>query len=209
MTAFMDLTGRRFGRWTVERLWGNEPRRRHWRCLCDCGNVGRVLGDNLKSGKSLSCDCLRVEICTKHGMINHEAYSSWKAARNRCSNPNLEDYHNYGGRGITFCARWDDFNLFWKDMGPTWAEGLSIDRIDTDGNYEPENCKWSTPLEQAANRRNNVIIDTPQGRMTVTDAARVFEIKRVTLNARVRSGRTGADLFEKPRHHSFWHDETN
>lgn len=274
MTAFMDLAGRRFGRWLVQGVWEeNPPQKRYWRCLCDCGNVRRVLGDNLRSGKSLSCDCLRVEITTKHGMVDHPAYNSWKAAKRRCDNEDNEEYPNYGVRGITFCERWRDFSLFWHDLGPIWKAGLSLERVNVNGNYEPGNVCWATPFEQANNRRRDVIIvntphgpmtikqasetfgidkktltsrvkmgwpdsdlfasimrrgskskaepektqearrgrliETPMGKMTIAQAAEAFGVKRVTLQARILNGTPPDKLFEKPRHHSFWHDETN
>lgn len=186
MTEWIDLTGKRYGRWAVESLW--EPTNRNfWRCRCDCGNVRRVLGLNLRNGKSQSCDCLRKEIITKHGMVNHPAYTSWNAARKRCRYKNGDDYANYGGRGIEFDTRWDDFNQFWADMGPTWFKGSSLDRWpDTNGNYAPGNVRWATAREQGNNRQRHAMIPTPRGPMRIMEASIAYGIDYMTLYSRLK-----------------------
>lgn len=132
---------------------------------------------------------------TKHKMSHHPAYRNWAHAKDRCNNPNHKAYEAYGGRGIRMCGRWaDSFEDFWEDMGPTWQEDLSIERIDVNGNYEPHNCAWATRKEQANNRRNNVIINTPDGAMTLKQAAERYGFNYVTLQARIRYGYPEADL---------------
>lgn len=128
-------------------------------------------------------------------MSKHPAWTSWYQLRQRCNNPNAENYELYGGRGITYCERWDSFEAFWKDMGPTWRKGLSIDRYpDKDGNYEPANCRWATPQQQADNRNSNHMIPTPEGPMNVTQAAERFCLDPRTIFARIYYGWDEADL---------------
>ena len=91
----------------------------------------------------------------KHNMRNHPAYSSWGNMKNRCNNPNWERYADWGGRGISYDPSWEFFIDFWADMGDTWKPGLTLDRIDNDGNYNKENCRWTTPVKQSRNRRDN------------------------------------------------------
>lgn len=134
-----------------------------WKCLCDCGTECIVKGSHLKDGRQKSCGCLRSEITrdtkTKHGQAGTREYKSWSKAKARCYNVNDHKYPLYGARGITMCERWSSsFEYFFQDMGAA-PEGHTIDRIDVNGNYEPENCKWSTPKEQARNRQNTRSFD--------------------------------------------------
>jgi hypothetical protein len=106
----------------------------------------------------------------------------------RCYNPNKRGFELYGGRGIAVTSEWHDFNVFGRDMGATWRKGLSLDRIDTDGNYCKENCKWSTPKEQGNNRRTNRVIQTPNGEMTIAQAGDFFGLSAITIRSRIRYG---------------------
>lgn len=160
----LNLIGAKFGMLVVvgeaePLLPGNRTR---WICDCECG--GRVVArsDHLRSGDTSSCGCLRLAQGRRnlghrceHGMSSHPAYRAWTRMRNRCRNPQDPVYRYYGGRGISVCEAWDQaFEVFWADMGPTWAPGLSLDRIDNSGNYEPGNCRWATAVTQSRNRRN-------------------------------------------------------
>lgn len=165
MTKQKDLTGYRFGRWLVIEKHGDIDRKNYkeavWLCLCDCGNEGLVRSRMLlrNTCNSRSCGCVRSEkqrdnpSRLTHGLSKkHPLYPTWKTMRQRCNNPNNKKYHRYGGRGIRVCDRWDDFTNFVEDMGPSWGSGLTLDRRDNDGNYEPGNCRWVKPIIQANNR---------------------------------------------------------
>ena len=191
-TRVKDLTGLRFTRWTVLEFDPASTNVAYWLCVCDCGVRKSVFGGDIKRGGSRSCGCLALEIVTQqstcHGMTKHPAYGTWKQMRYRCQDPKNQGYPIYGGRGITVCTRWINFEYFWEDMGPSWKFGLSIDRINVNGNYELSNCKWSTAKEQAANRRTNITINTPRGPMIIAEASRQFGIPFNTIRQRVKAG---------------------
>lgn len=160
---FLDLTSHRFGRLVVTDLAGfTKFKQARWNCLCDCGRAKIVQSSNLRSGHVTSCGCYSQEIrerAKSHGYARkgarHSEYSAWAGMKRRCNNPKNVDFKDYGGRGIMVCDRWrDSFNAFLTDMGRKPSPKHSIDRINVDGNYEPSNCRWATPLEQRSNRRD-------------------------------------------------------
>ena len=166
MGKLIDLTGKPFGRLTAMCRAESEGRRPVWLCICECGEISYPLGENLRGGLSNSCGCLRVESLversTTHGNASRirrmPEYSVYCGMKNRCFNKNDDKYRYWGGRGISVCNRWlekkgQGFLNFFKDMGKRPSKKHSLDRIDNDEDYSPENCRWATPSEQSRNTR--------------------------------------------------------
>jgi len=155
----IDLTGNRVGRLLILEYAQPNDSRRAWVCQCDCGARVEIRGVNLRTGKTKSCGCFKADrmaegIGKRHGMYGTRENKSWSSMIERCTNPNVKSYADYGARGITVCDRWLSFENFFEDMGPR-PEGLTLDRKDNSLGYEPGNCKWSTAKEQQNNRRNS------------------------------------------------------
>jgi len=160
MPPFLDITGMMFGRLTALKLVGKTPAGMSlWLCACECGNKRVVMVSSLRYGSTTSCGCIRVEQQRKsflrHGMSGTREHHTWLSMLQRCYNENNPRYEHYGGRGISVCDEWrDDFAAFYRDMGPK-PIGLSIDRIDNDGDYNRDNCRWATASEQNYNTRRS------------------------------------------------------
>ncbi len=170
-----DILGAKFGRWTVLKRMANKYTHPMMLCRCDCGTEKEVKLPSLREGLSKSCGCLRDELSKvrvrTHGQTRTNTYRAWRSAKTRCGNPNNEKFPIYGGRGISMCPRWaNDFSKFLLDMGKCPA-GLSLERKDVDGNYEPGNCKWATRKEQANNTRTNIFVTLNGVRMTLHQCA--------------------------------------
>lgn len=164
MPPRIDLTGQKFGRLTVTGYSHTTNRKPYWHCVCECGNTTIVYGADLKKGHTKSCGCLQRKITRervfKHGQRHSRLYRIWCDMKTRCYNPNCRTFKYYGDRSITVCDEWkNDFQAFcdWA-MANGYHNDLSIDRIDVNGNYCPENCRWATPQEQASNRTSNHLL---------------------------------------------------
>lgn len=195
---FVDITGLKIERLTaVSKIRGTG----YWWWRCDCGNMVKTARNIILRGHTKSCGCLSAELvskrCRKTGLSGSRIYATWVAMQDRCSNPNNQEFKNYGARGIRVCDRWkgpDGFSNFLNDMGIP-EPGLSIDRINNDGDYDPANCRWANLFEQNRNKRSNIWLTLPDGRrMILKDAAVEMGIHHGTLLARYRKG---TDLFRK------------
>lgn len=177
----VDLNERAFNDLTVIGLGTCEPgKHKMWRCRCKCGKEVEYRGTQLTRSEVKSCGCARVENgtrqFTKHGLSKHSAYATWCRMMTRCHNPASQDFPEYGGRGIVVCERWHDVANFIADMGERPA-GASIDREKNHLGYEPGNCRWSNPTEQANNTRKNVHVEIDGRQVTLAEAARHAGVK--------------------------------
>lgn len=204
-----DLTGHTYGFLTMlrpsDRIAGH-GKKSIWWARCVCGKELEVPTDGFRSNRKPSpsnCGCKTPELRSKasqtHGMSKHKAFAVWRSMVDRCTLPTHQAWKNYGGRGITVCERWQkSFQNFWADMGPTYQEGLTIDRKRNNEGYSPENCRWVTPKTQSRNQRRNREIDTPAGRMLVCEAAELSGIGVTTLLYRLDNDWSTSELFLPP-----------
>ena len=195
-----DLTGQRFGRLTVIRYHDKLNGHLRWECVCDGGKEKIVSGPSLKGG-ARSCGCLLTEHNKKqivHGSEPKRLYRIWAGLRNRCSNPTNPDYRRYGSRGITVCGEWDDFTVFrdWA-LSHGYADDLSIDRIDVNGNYSPANCRWVSAKVQANNRTNNHKVSYKGETKNVSEWAEQYGIDISIFHAAIRRGKTVDEIVRR------------
>lgn len=196
-----DLTGKKFSRLTVieqlsERCVNGAVK---YLCLCECGNKSKVQANKLRSGVTRSCGCLTKDKATTHGMYKSTEHSSWRSMKNRCCNKNHMHYKNYGARGIKICNRWkNSFQNFYDDMGAKPSPKHSIDRIDNNGDYEPENCKWSTEIEQARNRRGTKMYTYKNETKYAREWMDIYEISNNVFYRRVNQGWSFDKIIETP-----------
>lgn len=192
-----DLTGRKYGSWTVLDKYEKRGHNWRWLCKCVCGKEKYVLADQLKSGRSKSCGCQRHNRRT-HGMTDTSIYNIWYAMRERCRLKTSTVYKHYGGRGISVAPEWNRFETFYEwAMNNGYKEGLTIDRIDNDGNYEPSNCRWATMKEQCRNRRNSILITHNGETKSLPEWAEIFNVPYSRAIHRYKAGMPFERIFTK------------
>lgn len=217
-----DLSGQRFGRLVAIRPLPKTiaGERLRWACICDCGVSHDVTAQALSKGNVRSCGCLQKEMAakllydkgfvgntdlalagpkskTKHGMHLTKEYQAWNGMRSRCLNPRSRSHQSYGGRGIKICDRWLDFENFFADMGPA-PDGMTLERKDVNGNYEPNNCIWASDEAQRNNKRNSLLIEYQGQVKTATQWERHFSLRRGLVAYRYKHGWPLEELFSRP-----------
>jgi hypothetical protein len=191
--------GKKFGRLTCVGYGPNHvapsgKTNRTMRCQCECGGAKTALAVSIRAGRTTSCGCVQragnsnvIHGCGRRGNARHPLYSLWGQMRSRCSNPATTGYANYGGRGIKCCLRWADFLAFAADMGPR-PNGYTLDRIDVNGDYEPNNCRWASRATQANNTTRTVRLCLDGESLTLLEVAARFGLKANTLRTRLHRG---------------------
>lgn len=201
--ARINLSGEIFGRLTVvsHNRFDNIKDATMWNCVCECGNNTVCSSKHLRTGKISSCGCLKKEQMSNrfstHKLSETVEYNCWLGIKGRCFNPKNRAYSDYGGRGIIVCDEWNNsFDVFFRDMGRKPSQFYSIERKDVNGNYEPSNCKWATPVEQARNRRNSLFFEYKDVRMSAKWWADLFEVEYSCAVRRIKAdGIESAFLF--------------
>ena len=201
----MNLTGCKFGLLTVIKRTDNDRHgKARWLCKCSCGGETIAISSDLKRGHTKSCGCVHLEKIShgnpKHNLANTKLYKVWAVMKDRCLNSKNKSYNNYGGRGITVCEEWrNDFKVFYGwAMNNGYSDGLSIDRIDNNGNYEPNNCRWATKRQQQLNTRRNKLITYNGKTQTLTEWSDELNIRFNKLWSRLYKLKWSAEqAFEK------------
>lgn len=200
--SFIDLTGQRFGRAIALERDCSVKSRVFWRCVCDCGNFFSSPSQNLRNGQCKSCGCLQKEVfrknVTTHGMTKTKAFRAWMGIQDRCYNEKNPKFKNYGGRGIKICDRWlESFENFFADMGHPQPHE-SIDRINVDGDYCPENCRWADDKTQSRNKRNTRYITLDGETKPLVEWAESKNVDPETIWMRIDRGWSDRDALTKP-----------
>lgn len=209
---YRDLKGERFGRLTCLKVAGKDDVSRCmlWLCECECGNQATVKSSSLRNGNTQSCGCFQREVAVrdgkrriKHGLTRdggqHQVYKCWYHMKNRCLNPNDKSYYRYGGRGIRICDEWLDFEAFYS-----WATnngfqpGLSIERMDYNGDYEPANCCWASAKVQNNNKSSNIRISFKGENRTLSEWSETLGMSYSALHQRLNSGWSVDQAFTTP-----------
>ncbi|MBE6943840.1 MAG: hypothetical protein E7453_06220 [Ruminococcaceae bacterium] len=198
MGKTIDLTGQRFGQLLVIQRVENHirPNGKHesqWLCRCECGVIKNIEGRKLRAGRSKSCGCRQSHKTfgrQTHGLSGTRLYLIWTNMKQRCLNENDSDFHRYGGRGITIYDRWtQDFEVFYNwAITNGYREDLSIDRIDNDMGYFPDNCRWVSKKVQNSNKSNNIFITISGQTKTLSDWCRQYNCEYDTVRSRIRIG---------------------
>jgi hypothetical protein len=189
---FRDLTNIRFGKLiAIKPIKKSYDTKYYWECICDCGKTKVIMSSNLVRGISTTCGCGKIkigEITTKHGMTKTRIFKIWAGVRKRCTNPRCKSYNHYGGRGIKISDKWNNFMDFYNDMKEGYADNLSLDRINPNGNYEPGNCRWATQKTQSRNRRNNHIIEYKSESKTLAEWSEISKVPSNAIKYRIQNG---------------------
>lgn len=213
----VEMAGQKFNRMLViERAGTSKDRKALWKCRCDCGIEKIVSGRDLRCGHVKSCGCFGIELRNEriknsrgkprlnhkghytHEMSNESIYGVWRGIKSRCNNPNQSAYKNYGARGIKVCDKWLKFENFYADMGSTYKKGLTIERVDNNDGYSPENCVWKPREEQNKNRRSNRIYTVNGITGNIAELSRVFHITYSTVYERLTLGTPPEIAFTAP-----------
>ncbi len=192
-TSFQDITGKKYGRLTVIEIYDKNHGKIKWKCKCDCGAIVIVTGNNLKNGHTQSCGCYKkeknIEIHTTHGGRRSRLYRIWTGMKTRCYDKNCRCFPNYGGKGIKVCNEWmgengfETFRRWALDNG--YSDGLSIDRINVEGDYSPDNCRWANTYTQANNTTASRYITINGKTQTVAEWEKETGIKSGTIRYRI------------------------
>lgn len=195
MKNIKNHTGEKYGRLLVLEFIKREKRNSYWKCICDCGKEIIIPITYLTVGDTKSCGCYRKEVCknkviTKHNLTKTRIYHIWSAMKQRCYNKNLKEYKHYGFRGIKVCDEWltDFMNFYIWAYANGYQSNLSIDRINNDGNYEPNNCRWATIKEQNNNMSTNHFVLYKNEKLTLSQLAEKYNIKYDIVKNRMRLG---------------------
>lgn len=191
------IIDQRFGFWTVKEKVKKTGSKALFICECDCGTIAKQSAFDLINQKTKSCGCFshrtkkgqKLEGYAPRSTIkrDHPLYSTWLSMKERCENASHKKWHRYGGRGIKVCERWQNFAFFVKDMHPK-PDGTSLDRINNNGDYEPSNCRWATPVVQAQNTRRNVLIERDGVTLCISEWARRLGVSHATIKAWTKKG---------------------
>lgn len=197
------MTGKRYGMLQVISFSHEKNGASYWLCLCDCGNHKTVLSGNLKGSKTKSCGCLQKlrtsEASKTHGGARTRLYGIWKGMHNRCKNPNVSKYKNYGGRGICVCSEWEEYETFrdWA-LNNGYADTLTIERLDFNGNYEPSNCTWITLSEQGKNTSKSRLITHEGETLSLVEWSRKLGGNPNLVTTRLQRGWSEKDAVSIP-----------
>ena len=181
-------------------VYTNKDHRKVHKFLCYCGNIKEIPLRNVLSKNTKSCGCLRKEnkYNFKHGLKKHRLYNTYTGMIRRCHSKDDNNYKDYGGRGITVCDRWKDIKTFVSDMSSSHKNGLTLDRIDNEGNYCKENCRWIAVKEQNRNMRTNHLITYRGKTKCLGEWSEILGMNRYTILYRIRNWSNVNDVFEKP-----------
>lgn len=204
--AYPDLTGQQFSKLTVLELAESANGQRQWKCLCECGGFIKATTDDLHGGRKKSCGCLRGE---SHGMTATVEYKAWRHMLGRCLNKDNKSYKDYGDRGIKVCDRWlHSFACFIADMGLRPSPKSTLERIDNEKGYSPDNCRWATSKEQNRNKRSTHLITFNGERLCLSDWAIRLGIHSTSLRYRIRNW-TLEQALTIPASENYWHQKAS